>query len=143
MKPLAYKRFTLVSGICSFLIGSGIYLCFRSTDLQMFQLFPNSELPFWARRLRTYSETLNVPEWVRFSLPDGLWLLAYLLIIDCIWGGQRSPTSLFFLAILPIAIIIVELLQMIHLISGVGDWMDILFYFLSIVLFLTIKMFVI
>ena len=143
MKPSAYRSFAFGSGICSFLVGSGIYLCLRSADLQMFQLFPNGELPYWARRIRVYAESLNVPEWVRFSLPDGLWLLAYLLLIDGIWGGQYSPTSLFFLAVLPIAIMTAEFLQMIHVIPGVGDWMDMLCYLMGIILFIIIKMIVI
>jgi len=139
MKPWAYNGLSLGMGVCSFLAGSSIYLCFRSTDLPMFRLFPHGELPQWACRLRISASGLNVPEWFRFSLPDGLWLLAYLLIIDGIWGSRRSFMSLLFLTILPIAALMTEILQWAHIVPGVGDWMDMACYLLSILIFLTLN----
>ena len=134
-----YNRFSIVIGVCSFLVGSCIYLLFRSTDLLMFQLFPNGQLPIWIQSLRNSVSCLNVPEWVRFSFPDGLWLFAYLLIVDGIWRGKHNCTSLFFLTFLPLTALLTELLQWFHVIPGIGDWMDFICYIISILIFLNIK----
>ena len=121
------------------LIGSMIYFAFRSSELYMFRLFPNGDLPSWLVGIRGQLSMLNVPEWVRYSLPDGLWLLSYMIIIECIWGDDATWLHGLFLWTLPISIIIAEFLQMVHLVPGTGDWGDVVFYVLGILVFLIYK----
>lgn len=139
MTTSRYKVLTLLSGTFCFLAGSGIYLCYRSTNLLMFRLFPGGQLPQWVCQLRSALSGKGIPDWARYSLPDGLWLLAYLLLIDGIWGGQSSPYLLFFLTLLPLLAFASELLQMQHVLPGTGDWTDVCFYLLSSLIFLTLK----
>lgn len=139
MKPSSYSAIAITAGTTSLLVGSFIYLCFRSTDLVMFRFFFGDKLPSWVQTARQAMESYALPEWARFSLPDGLWLLAYLLIIDGIWHGSRNLASLLFLSVLPAAILISELLQLLHWLPGSGDWMDVVFYLLAISIFLTLK----
>lgn len=140
MKVKLYPRVELGFAICAFLVGSGIYLCLRNTNLEMFKIFSNG-LPSWVLYLRSFFSSYDVPDFIKFSLPDGLWLFSYLLIIDSIWYGHKSKIHLFFLTILPALALFSEALQMFMLFPGVGDWTDILFYILSIVFFLIIKVY--
>ena len=134
-----YRVLALLAGASCFLAGSYIYLCFRSTDLLMFHLFPGGHLPEWVCQLRSAFSEKSIPDWVRYSLPDGLWLLAYQLLIDGIWGGQSSPYLLFFLTLLPLLAFSSEFLQMLHVLPGTGDWADVFFYLMSSLIFLTLK----
>lgn len=126
-------------GTIVFLIGSMIYFGFRSSELRMFSLFPNGNMPMWLVDLRYQLSSLHVPEWVRYCLPDGLWLLSYMLIIESIWSEEGTWLYGFFLSILPITAILSEFFQMRHLIPGTGDWMDVIFYVLGILTFLIYK----
>lgn len=133
-----YPIFAFGIGFFSFLVGSGIYMCIRTTNLEMFKIFPNG-LPYWLYCLRSLFSTFDIPNFVKYSLPDGLWLFSYLMIIDGIWFGYKSPIHLLYLAVLPIVAFLSEILQMFKLFPGTGDLVDILFYFMSILIFITIK----
>ena len=134
------KRYTFIVANVTLAIGALIYLCCRTTDLYFFNLFPDGRLPMWLVETREWIATeVNMPEWVRYSLPDGLWLFSYLLFIDLLWGNTMRKWKLLFLTALPVGILISEALQMLHVIPGTGDWMDILFYMLALFLFINIK----
>lgn len=64
-----------------FLTGGFIYLLYRSLTLRMFS---------WLKTLGLYQMVLSwreslglchLPNWVIYSLPDGLWMGAYLLLM--------------------------------------------------------------
>lgn len=126
-------------GMIMLLIGSTIYFVFRSSELYMFRMFPHGNIPTWLVNLRYQLSSLHVPEWVRYCLPDGLWLLSYMLIIESIWNEEATWLYGVFLWILPVTAIIAEFLQIGHLIPGTGDWRDVIFYVLGILTFLIYK----
>lgn len=130
---------SMLAGLMLFFIGSGIYASLRSTDLYMFSLWPSNTLPSWLYSWREMLAGLSVPEWFRYSLPDGLWLLAYMLLIDSIWGEERGLLRNIFLWSMPVIAIASEGLQAKHIIFGSGDWADVLFYILATIAFITIK----
>ena len=66
-------------------IGGLIYLTFRGENLLMFNWLNELDLMYQIDNLRAYNQKIYLYDWVLYSLPDGLWLLAYLLIIDSIW----------------------------------------------------------
>ena len=126
-------------GIIVFLMGSMIYFAFRTSELYMFRIFPNGDLPSWIIAIRNQLSSLHVPEWIRYCLPDGLWLLSYMLIIESIWNEETTWLHELFLWILPISAILTEFLQMALLIPGTGDWIDVIFYVMGILTFLIYK----
>jgi len=81
-----------------------------------------------------YPNILFTP-WVRYNLPDGLWLLSFLLFIEGIWDSDRLMKWIFGLSVTIIAFVL-EILQFVDLFSGTGDWLDILFYIIAILIFL-------
>lgn len=79
------RRIELIMALFLFIIEGFIYLIFRSTELNMFRFYGRYD---WVDSLRTYFEPYSdfFPYWVKYSLPDGLWLFSYLLLIDAIWN---------------------------------------------------------
>ena len=133
------KRFSFLFASGMLIVGSAIYLCFRTTDLYMFRIFPGGRLPSWLIGIREWIGVACIPEWVKFNLPDAVWLLSYLLFMDILWGERTGLWKLCFLIALPLGTLTAELLQMCHFVSGTGDWLDILFYIIAIIIFINYK----
>ena len=77
--------------------------------------------------------------WVKFNMPAGLWLLAYMFMIDSVWGKEKNYVYLYFLYILPFLAITSELMQISGLLPGTFDVMDLFCYVFAILLFVIIK----
>ena len=68
------RRIELVLALVLFLVEGFLYLTFRSTELNMFRFYEHAGP--WVDSLREWGSGLSLPQWVRYSLPDGLWLLS-------------------------------------------------------------------
>lgn len=110
------------------LLGGGIYVAYRSETLLMFDWFPMLK-PCRAVLNKTLVSN-GLPDWFLFSLPDGLWLLAYILTIGAIWNFHIED-SLALLLLMPVMAVGFEILQFFHLIKGTFDVCDLEFYLLS------------
>ena len=73
---------TVALAMLSFSIGGGIYLLWRSTTLLMFGWLKAIGLYDMVLRLRPDDK---VDSWLVYSLPDGLWLFAYILLMGVLW----------------------------------------------------------
>ncbi len=125
MKSTIYNRSILLNVILPLFIGGFIYLLFRSERLILFD---------WIRFLG-FKESLDflrdhfsivrsfMPNWVLFSLPDGLWVYSFTSAIIIIWNDDRK----ILIMLLSISLIFgpaVELLQFFKLFKGTFDSMD-------------------
>lgn len=81
-----------------------------------------------------------VPEWIMYSLPDALWMLALTLIILMIWDFKIHRRSMTWLAMGVIAGTGLELMQGFHLMRGTFDIADLLFTFLAASIPITITL---
>jgi hypothetical protein len=124
-------------------IGSFIYLFFRSDTLLMFRWFDSISLTDKLETLRNYTLPLgkNLPNWFIYSLPDGLWISSYVFLMFSIWGESLSSKSIIWLLLILIAAIVSEFCQLIHIIPGTFDMLDLLSYTIgfSLTAFLIIK----
>ncbi len=86
----------------------------------------------WVNALRN-SVTFTLPDWVLYSLPDGLWIYSYILVIGAIrnFNIRESTLAIF---CLPTVAIISEFLQLPGIIPGTFDSSDILAYTLGMAL---------
>tara|TARA_B100000575_G_scaffold257190_1_gene227978 strand:+ start:1194 stop:1649 length:456 start_codon:yes stop_codon:yes gene_type:complete len=77
------------------LAGALIYVGARSTDLLMFEWMQWAGMSTVALETRSLiGPALNTaPAWIRYSLPDALWLLAYLNSVRLIWGSTFSDAA--------------------------------------------------
>jgi hypothetical protein len=105
----------------------------------MFKSFDKLGLSYIIEPLRRIGTEHSVFDWVKNSLPDGLWLFSYMFLIDTIWDGEQPIFYYSFLWVLPIIAIISELLQAVGIVPGVFDTKDMLCYISAIILFLILK----
>ena len=111
--------------------GAIIYILFRPTHLLMFNWIDNLGLMGLVNSIRPNLE--NMPEWILYSLPDGLWLFSYCLFIGYVWDFELKR-CLFVLSILPVYAVSNEIMQFFHLVSGTFDRMDLFAFLLAFAL---------
>jgi hypothetical protein len=81
----------------------------------------------------------NVYEWVKYNLPAGLWLFAYMFVLDAVWGKDKNCVSMYFLYVLPLLAVASEFMQFVGLLPGTFDIMDLVSYISATILFVIIK----
>ena len=123
-----------VISIILFFLGGIIYLGYRSKTLLMFKwtdyLNINNTINSW----RSFAIKHPLPDWILYSLPDGLWLLSYMILIDTIWGNDSKGLG-FWLYILPIIGIVSELIQIPFPIIGTFDFVDLACYISAVIIY--------
>lgn len=122
------KQFFQASiGALALLAGGLIYLCSRSETLLMFAWCENIGLSGTIASLRgTTGQMFAVcPAWVRFSLPNALWLFGGIVILASIWGRLFRHDRLFWLASFWLFAIGAESAQGIGAMPGTFEWQDV------------------
>lgn len=120
-------------------VGGLIYVGWRSKSLPMFGYFEKLGLNGNIDLFREFANSNGIYDWVKFSLPDGLWLFSYIFLVDAIWSGYKSVISRIFVYSLPVFSLLSEFLQYWGLVPGTFDWIDVLSYTFAILLYITIK----
>lgn len=108
--------------------GAAIYLLFRSRHLLGFHLLEGLGLDRVVDILRSSVHGVHPSEFVMFCLPDGLWTLGYILIIDRIMLADTLRRRLFLTSVIPLTGAISELLQYVGLMPGTFDEIDLFCY---------------
>lgn len=135
------KTYILFS-VLLILIGELIYIIYRPLTLYMFRAFEQIGLLdniIFFRASRLFPPIGTVPEWVVYSLPDGMWLLSYMFAMEFIWNNDGKFIKLLFIWIMPIAIIIHEFFQLMRLANGTWDINDLTSYIIAIIIYLLTK----
>lgn len=147
IKHLYNRQYTtsqrIVKVILSFtilIIGGLIYVGFRDKSLLMFNWFENLGISGEVDLFRDLVNSEGVYGWVKNSLPDGLWIFAYMFLVDAIWNGSKSLSSYIFIFSLPCFALLSEFLQYFGLFPGVFDWIDVASYSFAILLYVIIKL---
>ena len=129
----------LLIAIISLCLGGLIYIVFRSEDLLMFRWFDSLGLHGIVSQLRfDYGQT-NIWNWVNYNMPACLWLFSYMFVMDALWNDGNNMIYQVFIYVLPVVAILSELLQLVNIIPGTFDLLDLASYAISIILFITIK----
>lgn len=124
-KTSVTKKTSLIAlSIMFILIGGFIYLFFRPHTLKMFVWLRiiNCEQIF---QLKDYNQDLKFIEFLIFSLPNGLWILSFLIIIGLIWEKYHIFFIIYSSFFTGISILF-EFLQKVEFIPGTFDIADIL-----------------
>ena len=111
----------------------------REKSLLMFDWFQKLGINNEIDTFRGFVNSDGIYGWVKNSLPDGLWLFAYMFLVDAIWNGSKSISSYIFIYSLPFFALLSEFLQYFGWVPGVFDWIDVVSYLFAIVLFMLIK----
>lgn len=146
-KQLYFRQYTnkqrIVKAFLSFvilIIGGLIYIGFRDRSLLMFSWFEQLGISDEVVVFRNLVKSEGVYGWLKYSLPDGLWVFAYMFLVDAIWNGSKSISSYIFIFSLPGFALLSEFLQYFGLFPGVFDWIDVASYSFAIILYIIIKL---
>ncbi len=118
------------------LLGLGIYVFFRSSEVYFNKWLLNQKLGIDIQWIRTY--TLQwvkfLPDWFLYSLPDALWMISLGTLIYNIWKNELKVNLFIWSMITPIIAVTWEIAQGLKYINGTFDWIDILFYLMVTVI---------
>ena len=129
------KTLILIS-IITLSIGTLIYLLFRVSTLKVFSWLNFLGIDFVNNDLRKKSINYmpKIPDWFIFSLPDGIWIFSYVLVMISIWNFTLNKKSIFWMTIIPLVAIFSEIFQIFVFIPGTFDFVDLSFYILGFIL---------
>lgn len=130
------KKQLIFGGILTLITGGMIYILFRTSSLKMFSWYQIIGLDELTNELRkfTFQFADKIPEWILFSLPDGLWIFSYVSLMLFIWKNSVSIKNIFWISIIPILAIGSEIGQLFGLVSGTFDFVDLLLYLFGMTL---------
>ena len=128
-------------GLIFLLIGSYLYLKFRSETLLMFKWAKNLGLDFIVSSIRGSFESLNSDrmKYIIFSAPYGLWVISFCCFIGAIWHKDSSLSAIILRLIVPVIAVSSELLQFVEFLPGTFDINDLLVLIVSTIIGLTIS----
>ena len=116
--------------LCSvaLLLGGIIYILFRTSEPAFFNWISAVGLDNWLDFARNSTLTLTplLPDWIVYSLPNGLWAFAYALLITTIWSDSKSWLKYFWMASIPLLVLGFEILQYPKIIPGTFCIQDII-----------------
>ena len=138
-KDILIRIVKAIIGVAALTIGGLIYIRYRNENLLMFDWFHGLGLTEQIEDFRNNTEMPSVYGWVKYNIPAGLWLFAYMFVIDSIWGEDKNNVYLYFLFFLPLLALASELMQYFGMLPGTFDLMDLLSYVSSIFLCIIIN----
>jgi len=122
------------------LLGGVIYILFRRDNIILFKWANVLGLSELINCMRNINSLNNVPNWIIYNLPDGLWLFSCVFCMSLLWR-RKNKTANFWMLIMPLIICFHEVGQGLKLFEGTFDIMDLLFYLLSTILAITLSRF--
>ena len=125
----------IFAGFIFLIIGSYLYLKFRSETLLMFTWAENLGLNFIVSSIRE-SSILNSPklEYFIYSTPFGMWVVSFCCFIGAIWHKDSSIEAIIWRLLAPVIAISSELLQFVGVIPGTFDTNDLLVLIVSTII---------
>ncbi len=118
--------------------GCLIYLLFRSKTLYIYVWCKSLGLSAIIDAFRENVQFLKVSDFVRFSLPDGFYCTAYILMIDSIWHNDNRKAKYILLSLVPIITVVSEILQYYGVVRGTFDVMDLVCYLIPPIAYIVI-----
>jgi len=103
----------LLSSLAVF-VGGLIYILFRPVEPVFFNWFSTVGIENWLSIVREKSLSFYsfLPQWIVYSLSNGLWAFAYTIIVLSIWTGSNSFLKYFWYLSIPVLVFGFELLQL-------------------------------
>lgn len=133
---LAYRKQEAILGIVLLLAGCSIYLLFRSTSIKLYKWCIAIGMSDVLDSMRENVKYWRVPDFVLYSLPDGLYCTSYILIMDALWHDSRSFGKHLIIILVPLIACFHELAQGAGIAKGTFDNVDIVCYVIPIVVYM-------
>lgn len=132
-------KFELISATLMLMCGCCIYLFFRSKSLNLYNWCSVMGFSDSIDSVRYIVQKWDIPFFIKFCLPDGLYSAAYILIIDAIWHKENGITKYLVISIIPIVGICSEILQYTGSVKGTFDSNDLFCYAIPPCIYTVVK----
>ena len=129
----------IILGVVFLICGCAIYLLFRSKSLNIYQWCTALGFANVIDSFRYAVQDWNVSEFVKYSLPDGLYCAAYILMIDAIWHNENGIIKNIIISLVPLATISNEIMQYCRLARGTFDQYDLICYSLPLLIYISLR----
>lgn len=120
-------------------IGGCIYLLMRPPLLLIHKVAWDLGYGIIVEKGRMLVWGWEVPNWFLYSLPGALWSTAYILIIDSLLPKSFWWRRLMVASFIPLVGVVSELLQLIHLLPGTFDAIDMVAYALPLLIYAIVE----
>jgi len=117
------RQFYGFAALVSLLIGMGIYLCFRNTNMQLFEWIPKLQIfkdVYIPTKRSVFTEIL------KYNLSDTLWFLSGIFFLRFIWFYKLKEQNVYLLSFYIMGFVF-ETSQLSDSIPGTFDFLDLLF----------------
>lgn len=131
-QPVNYRLIALA--IIILFIGGIVYVSFRSTSLIMFRWFDSFGITDTIMEVRGLYAGIHPGSFVLYNLPDLLWIVSYLLLVNAIIPIEYFANYLFWLLLMPTLAIAHEIMQGLGIMTGSLDIIDILCYLIPTII---------
>ena len=118
------------------MFGGYIYLAYRDKSLIMFQWVSSLHLDGAIEYIRRDYRTDCINEWLVYSLPDGLWISSFIIIMYCVWRKAKKKERMTWVLSLPLAALVSEIMQLFGWLIGTFDWVDFVCYAIPILIYI-------
>lgn len=118
------------------LLGTTIYLLFRPTTLKVFSWvrYLGWEEAVMGAQATVSTQAKIIPNWILFSLPDGLWAYSLTCSMLMIWRDSASSQRYLWISMGLLLSLGGEFGQFVHLVPGVVDQLDVIVTFVMVLL---------
>ena len=129
LSTFSFNWLHVIISALALLAGGVVYILFRPSEIVFFNWIRAIGFDNWFNLVRNSSLHLSpgIPEWIVYSLPNGLWAFGYALLITIIWSGSQSWLKYLWLASIPLLVLGFEILQLTGIIPGTFCIQDITF----------------
>jgi hypothetical protein len=120
LSTFSFNWLLVIISAVALLAGGMLYILFRPSEIVFFSWIRAIGFDNWLNLVRNSSLPLSpeLPEWIVYSLPNGLWAFAYALLITIIWSGSKSWIRYLWMASIPLLVLGYEILQYSNIITG-------------------------
>ena len=114
-------------------MGGLIYTLFRVDTLLVFKMYEFLQVDGFIDYVRSYTMLWEIPDFVKYSLPDGLWVYAFTYFIVSLWkfDGSRGGEKYIFMTTPLLLGAGVELVQLYFKSIGTFDFRDLVISLLA------------
>lgn len=107
------NRAVLAISLLPLLLGGVTYLFWRPDTVYFISCLNELSIYRLLEPLRNYTANLYpyLPEWLVYSLPNGLWAFSYAFVITFLWSGEKTRVKYFWFTTVPLVGLGYEFLQ--------------------------------
>lgn len=128
---MSSKTTQLILSAVLLIVGGYIYVAYRTDKLAMFRWFSTLHMDGLFYSIRGRGAIVKLPAFIKYCLPNGLWITSYLLAVNALVVENK----LIWVLSLPSIAILFEFLQVWHIIPGTFDFGDLICLFVPVLIY--------